>query len=114
MESTQSVDALGDALVKAGFTRDEGGAAYLNDLSHELGMHDNGDYAVLGHYTKGDVSVTIERTQSPESVDDDSTVMWTRPPVAIVEGGQTNRIAANPADIPLVLALAGESSSHTL
>lgn len=114
MDSTQSVNALGAALLEAGFTRDTQGESYFNGLSRDLGMHDNGDYGVLGHYVKGAVSVTVERTQSPESMGDDSEFMWLRPPVAIIEGGQHGRVTANPADIPLVLALTGEQSTHTL
>lgn len=113
--NTTATDALGEALIAAGFIHDEATESYLNDLSQSLGMHDNGRYAVLGHYTKDGVSVTIERTESPEaSDDDDSDVMWLRPPVAIIEGGPTGRMCANPADVPLVLALAGQASSHTL
>lgn len=101
-----------EALQAAGFTSDDNGRQYLQDLSGE--MQDGGPYEVLAHLSKGEYSVTFEQTTHPEPDSDGGSSVRTHPPVAVVCGPNESRVAANPTDTQLILALVGAESEHSL
>lgn len=110
-----SEQTLADALVACGFANDTSAVSYLQSVSDGLGMSRNGKHEVLAHFVKGDVSVTVEQNTAPEApTSDGMSIVVTHPPCAIIEGGPTGRVAANPSDVQLILALVGEKSQHSL
>lgn len=99
-----------NVLTQAGFQSDEATAKAIQDHAEDENTGDgslahNGDYKVLGAWTKGDYRVHLERNTAPEDAGDGMTAVVTHPPLLVIDKGDTRIVAVNPKDTEALRAV---------
>lgn len=95
---------LEKALTAAGFTHDDELKDAHVTRADENGMHDSGPYVVHGVWKRGEVTVLVEQNTAKEDIGGMRAAV-DHPAVCLITGPK-GRIAANPEDVELVLAVA--------
>ena len=91
-----------DVLANLGFQSDENRRAALqthaeNPETDGGNLSHNGDYKVLGTWTKDDIVVHMEQNTAPDQIGELSAIV-THPPLLVVEGPK-GRAAVRPGDV---------------
>lgn len=76
-----------DVLAELGFTSDDEKKASYQEAFEKAGTSENGAHVVHGVWTKGDISLHLERNTAPEDTGDDMTAVVTHPPVFVISKG---------------------------
>jgi hypothetical protein len=99
-------DVVYAALTDAGFVNNADLQGKYEAKAERDNLSHNGDYVVLGTWTKGVVTLLFEQNTATEDIGGLSAAI-THPAVCVISS-PTGRVACNATDVDLILAVADE------